>query len=141
MKHNHLTTIALCDYAFGMKLKRGASTPTPDYRLRRMRVIYLALSVVVVLVIGLGIQSSNNAQTCGQTANFQGSEWWKSSDTKFDCSTPNETGSGTSMDVLLVPILVLGVGYLFLPRLCRYLFPPKADKENSIARQSSKIRD
>ena len=107
-----------------MTSTQGTQTTKTDYRWRRVKVIYLAVSVVIVFLVGMGVEASNNTQTCGQTPSYQGgSEWWKSSST-FDCTSAKDLGEGTSMATVLIPTtIVLGVGYLFLPRLYRYLSP------------------
>ena len=108
-----------------MKQKRDVASVKPDYRWRRVKVAYVLISILIVLVTGFGVQASNNRQSCGQVNNFQGSEWWSSSSTKFDCSSPNELNQGRSLGILAVPVVILGAGYFLMPKLYRYLVPPK----------------
>jgi UDP-N-acetylmuramyl tripeptide synthase len=114
--------------------KNSKATFKNDSKWRRLKVLYIVCSILLIGISFAVVQVSDSQVSCETTpSNFTAtstsSDWWDRGSS--ECSTASQSGDGIGLGAVLGLIVVLGVGYLFLPKLHAYLHPTKANREQA----------
>lgn len=97
---------------------------------RKWRVIYLVSAAVVVLSSWIITHGINTAETCitESERDFSSEVRYKIPSTTIStyCSSRTDAGEAISVFVVVgVTLVIVGAGYMNLPRLFQYLHPPE----------------
>jgi hypothetical protein len=111
---------------------------------RKLQVVYLVTALLISVGLIAGAWIYNSQEKCVTTSSTRtehsyyksGPQNWNNSAYSYEvpvtstkCSTNDERGDGiNAVLVAILPIVVFGIGYLFLPVLFHYLNPPKSNK-------------
>lgn len=133
---NSLTRIRK-DQAMTQDNHRGPASKSPrPNSWRVLQVSYSAISIFIIIFSFVAIQIYNSQESCTTQTTMRtegsyhksGPQNWNNSyyeykvpETSSSCSTKSDSGTGISLWVVGLLLVLSVIGYLFLPKLHRYM--------------------